>query len=1502
LKKIKKCKNNKILILVSLIIVFSLSFVIPNVNINNNAYSDDIDNKIERESQNNNLRSQSLTIDNNYTGVGAAWNLTHYANRTDPNLDVSFTNNSYDDTKGIPLYSDWEGYRLNAKINNLYDTKNWNNGTFNFGTDDGDPSAGDDDSSFTNNNTYQNWTFYEDDVVGHNNVMSGNYRSNLDGHDCIELRMDGVLSGSYYCYDNRDKCMWNSSFKIDRGKVIDSELHFDVNPYYLTDFNSWELAFSLNQKKIYTIGIYTLKQYGAATWRTFKIPQVVWTNTSNIYTYPINETSMNISVALVYNSATACYSTDFPNIAYQQLFIDNIKIIPKAEVKPSQIEFKMNQTTVTDIGWGKGTVEINSSILEGNWLGEKVYANFSSNHIWNFSSFNSSYFDVDNLITYKVDLKADLNLYAIKNSPETNYIKDPSALGLLFSVSNDSLVNWDCFGYVSVPVGYKETELGLQFPTDVNITRVSEPQNPNKNNLSLCDNSTQGSLIINVSKFSDPPDGFWEFEALSPNYCEQLTILNNATGSWIEDNEFLSGDYLNITAKITNNILISDYIQSTKAYLNIRFPNGTIWASKIQEKSPLADGSVYFDPIIIPASPPAYEVGIYDAIMSWNNSYSSYGLNETGVIYKKFTVIHNSTLSPDENKYYYEDIIEEKTVNLRVLFNDKMNNDAITNAHVYVYKFTGGMQNFSEISPGLYFLEFNVSGAPNAGNNTLTIFANSSLFVNNKMNITIEVIKATTFTADETIISVPWRDNFTIQFNFTEQKTGNGITATPTNNWNGESHTIMTAPGEYSITCNTSLYAVNQIHSLIISVDEYGYEQPPDILVKIEIAERNTNLDEIYLNQTLGTLIVFPYGDLLNITAKYSDQATGSFISGATVQLRDGETILDSFSENPTLEHYNLTINTTVLGVEVNLFTIYAKQDNYTTALESIITLIERETALTLKINETNISHNGVFELQVNETINLFVTYKDMFSGDHIDNATVEITGAGISANLTEYGILEQYNITLSADNLTKGFNFLTIIAQKENTKPQSISFSIELIERKTNIKLFINQTDITTSKTYVIQIGDIIDIIIYYLDDTTKEFLDSATVELTGLSVVTYLTEYSNSYKITISSVSLTQSINFLKIIAEKNNYQPQPMEFRIDIIERQTYTSLYLNQLNKTIDKSIELPINATLNITYGYFDNVTKEFIHDAFVQLVGTDILFNFTEVPESYQYELIIDTGDLDFGIKFLTLVAEKTNYQSSSDLLKIIVRQIKTNITAVYGDVVNIRVGGSHALTITLYDVDNEEYITNATVRYSGDLGQGVFIEDLNNPGTYIANFETLGLGNYIITITVTGVSGDYLFESKEVAITVTVSEEEALLFLGGLIAAISAAIGIGGYFIAYQRYLKYPKPVRKVHKFKRTLKRKSAPSVEITSRDVSFKSLHKEGLGKVSRFKPGKLEDKLPSLDIKSEAKFAEEPPSTETQPEIEPTEKPPITDEKSKKISDKSKENKSEKSAKSD
>ncbi len=95
------------------------------------------------------------------------------------------------------------------------------------------------------------------------------------------------------------------------------------------------------------------------------------------------------------------------------------------------------------------------------------------------------------------------------------------------------------------------------------------------------------------------------------------------------------------------------------------------------------------------------------------------------------------------------------------------------------------------------------------------------------------------------------------------------------------------------------------------------------------------------------------------------------------------------------------------------------------------------------------------------------------------------------------------------------------------------------------------------------------------------------------------------------------------------------------------------------------------------------------------------------------------------------------------------------------------------------------------------------------------------------------------------------------------------ATAGLGGYFIAYQRILKYPRPVRKVMKYKRTLRRSQTPDVAIMPRDVAFSMVYKHELAassKLLKIKPS--EAKKPTIAGKG---VAEKPPDKIEEKEID-------------------------------
>ncbi|MFW9882362.1 MAG: hypothetical protein ACFFG0_55580, partial [Candidatus Thorarchaeota archaeon] len=110
----------------------------------------------------------------------------------------------------------------------------------------------------------------------------------------------------------------------------------------------------------------------------------------------------------------------------------------------------------------------------------------------------------------------------------------------------------------------------------------------------------------------------------------------------------------------------------------------------------------------------------------------------------------------------------------------------------------------------------------------------------------------------------------------------------------------------------------------------------------------------------------------------------------------------------------------------------------------------------------------------------------------------------------------------------------------------------------------------------------------------------------------------------------------------------------------------------------------------------------------------------------------------------------------------------------------------------------------------------------------------------------------DVYFIISYIRITIDIFSEPwvftALLVLASVITA-----GVGGYLIAYQRILRYPRPVRKVMKYRRTLNKTKAPEVPIMPPDFAFKKAYNQELSETSNFlKLKSAEVKEPKLNEK--------------------------------------------------
>jgi len=745
------------------------------------------------------------------------------------------------------------------------------------------------------------------------------------------------------------------------------------------------------------------------------------------------------------------------------------------------------------------------------------------------------------------------------------------------------------------------------------------------------------------------------------------------------------------------------------------------------------------------------------------------------------------------------------------------------------------------------------------GNNFLTIEANKTYYEPISESINIKVIDRNTElllfldevdkTLDKSIQMIYGNNgNITITYKDIEQLPAthiDGATVELIGIGNPQNLTEDLSNNQYFIIIDTTdLGLGNSFLTVNAYKENYTIQS---IRFKIEVLERNSYMDNINLNGIETTSIEIPWNEILSISISYNDSLTNGFISGASVQL-SGTGISETFTENSPID-YNLNINTALMALGINFLTISANKENYTLSSRIIsISVTERDTKVDVYLNGTLSSNFDIYNISIGEKLNITVFYKDLSTDSFIDSANVRLIESGIPTDLTESLIFNQYYITITAEDLGVGVKFLTISAKIDNYTLASEVLTLIVNEKKTQLLLFLNGTPYYDGDTIKVEVTDLLNITVKYLDNLTKEYLSGADVDIIDKG---YMTENAllEHYNITINIIDLNSTLNRIVIRAQVTNYQTALIEFFIQIIERGSTGALFINELNKTADPYIDLTIGSILNLTIKYSDIRTENHISGAIVQLNG-DLTGFLSESIALEQYSIIINTTDLGVGLNVFTIIAEKANFELFLiQKLYVSVARIRTNITTAdrVSNIV-IKPGGSVNLRIEIINLDFGGTVKGATVTYRWARGEG-FLTDDDNDGIYTVELTGIPEGSF--TLTINAYKGeDYDFTSYEIVISAIIPAEELFLFqLLAIIGGITAA-ALLTYLYLYQKIFKFPKPVRKVRKYNKTLRKTKSPGVDITAREKAFKVKYQAEIAKNAKLLKGKPAEVTPKPD----------------------------------------------------
>jgi len=405
---------------------------------------------------------------------------------------------------------------------------------------------------------------------------------------------------------------------------------------------------------------------------------------------------------------------------------------------------------------------------------------------------------------------------------------------------------------------------------------------------------------------------------------------------------------------------------------------------------------------------------------------------------------------------------------------------------------------------------------------------------------------------------------------------------------------------------------------------------------------------------------------------------------------------------------------------------------------------------------------------------------------------------------------------------------------------------TIQITELGTQIKLYLNGDPAQPNQKITIDIFEQVNVTVKYEDSISSNPLSGANVYITGSGISKNLTENValKQYTIMLNGTDLGKTIDSLSIFAQKVNYNLQIFPFIVEVTEGATHLQFIINNLDKTEDPVVVFPIGTILNMTVRYLDGSNNS-IPGADVQLIGQGLTVNFNESIALHQYYTIINTTtELGIKVNLLSIVAQKANYQTNSIDPRITIRRINGTISTLTGNPsFTIETSDEFKIQVVLTDEDFGGTIKGASVTYISSIPghvQGTLTYNAAT-GAYESNaFKPPVGGPY--TITISAYAGDdYDFASYNIYLSVVQPSENTLWFWILLAVSSIAIVGLISYLIAYQRVLKYPKPVRKARKYRKTLQRTKSPSVSILSREKAFEGSYKSNLAKTSKSVIGK-------------------------------------------------------------
>ncbi|MFX1570218.1 MAG: hypothetical protein ACFFCV_17810, partial [Promethearchaeota archaeon] len=1051
-------------------------------------------------------------------------------------------------------------------------------------------------------------------------------------------------------------------------------------------------------------------------------------NISLFFSVEINEQEINNTILfkdLVQDTWTKTSITYDPIVLGQSLpdnatvrmgvFVDDDTTVLAADhfIRFDNVEFKI---------WTK---PISSNLV-------KAYdVEFSENYSYTPTTYGEGYsfIDVEHQRTGTSDViftisenvtgVEDLEIYNITITSEAVKIFNSTIdgqIGSTYIINNEIIWQTECS--FSIPYGYLNNWAKINKPNDWNITSILDGYNTEK--IGCCTGSKFGSTSLKIPQDCFGP-GLWSIQANGRNYITKGSIVV-WNGTFYNEEYCVSyGDKFRIDATLNNTISLTN----TQINCTIEYPNGTIF-KKIQKEPLLYD--VDFGEFIVGNN---MSVGTYQVSIIWANDQSYLSRNKIGFSQFSFNVWHHTNLTAINS--YIERVSGEPLL-IRVKYVDSDFNQNIDFATITYNSTFGTSGNMAYTGSGVYVIDVDSSGL-GIGDYYFSFNASKSYYENQSIRNLIHlkiVNQPLALEVPHNIINAIANDYAICQINVTGAISGALLPGDTniTTDWMNPYSVTNISTGVYELnfsTYNLPTLGITEVYTVTIFANKTDYGSitgyislqitPLAATVKVNVSQVNVVFNENFY-----------------LKVNYTETGTGEIISDAVLNV----TWVSSYTITPVADGFIVFLSTSGLSIDIYTLIFQLSHPGYQTAFKSIfVSVTSKPNYIEIYLNQEDKSMEKSITIQSNEDLNVTIFFKDSKTNDFIPGATVALNGSGISRLLDESG--QQYETNLSAGSLPIGIHFLTITIEKENH--MFISEIISVIVNPITTMVGLNETiiNVLLNRDFYIKVN--------YTIAATGEIISGATLNVTWPSSYTIF-PVADGFIVHFSTSSL--SVDFYSIFFQLSHpeYQTSFESIFVIIEENPTYIELYLNQADKTMQKSITILSDEDLNITIMYKDSLTNDFIPGATVALNGSGISRLLDESGQ--QYETNLSAGALSVGIHFLTITIEKEDFLFLSEIISVIVNPITTTVS-LNETVVNVLLNHGFYIKVNFTIAATSEIITGATLNVTWLSSYTIF------PVTdgFIVYFSTVGLSidNYAIFFQLSHPEYQTAFESIYVII-----------------------------------------------------------------------------------------------------------------------------------------------------